>query len=184
MRARLTDHPADRAAAVGVYHFCCPLRAREGRGEQLREQTDPLEPAGRRPGCWPTSPIFVLFTNSGSGLTMELGRSSERSTRPRIDVKRRELHIYVLQRDGLRVPHVGYRSHRLPSNDLCACCRPLPQSLRTRLCRRIRAITGTPRRITMANSQRIRLPTSPFRVTAAAGRWRLKGCKISPMSPD
>jgi hypothetical protein len=44
-----------------------PFHAREGR-------TDPLEPPGRRYGCWPMSLIFFL-ADSGSGRTMELGRS-------------------------------------------------------------------------------------------------------------
>jgi hypothetical protein len=42
-------------------------RARAGRGadsSELGQQTDPLEPPGRRCGCWPTSPI--LFRDFGS----------------------------------------------------------------------------------------------------------------------
>jgi hypothetical protein len=41
---------------------------------ELGKQTDPLEPPGRRCGCWPMSPIFFL-ADYGSGRTLELGRS-------------------------------------------------------------------------------------------------------------
>jgi hypothetical protein len=55
-----------------------------------REQTDPLEPPGRRCGCWPMSPTSpIFFSNSGSGRTMERSAAMVRSAAPDSEVRGR-----------------------------------------------------------------------------------------------
>jgi hypothetical protein len=59
---------------LALINFVTLTRAREWCADtmsELGQQTDPLEPAGRRCGCWPTSPIpfyeVWLGANDGAG---------------------------------------------------------------------------------------------------------------------
>src|SRR5450830_350713 len=57
--------------------YYCHLFGRDGRiGRGCAEQSDRLEPPGRRSGCWLTSPfLFSGIVVGRFGATMELGRS-------------------------------------------------------------------------------------------------------------
>jgi hypothetical protein len=68
---------------LALINFVTLTRAREWCADtmsELGQQTDPLEPAGRRCGCWPTSPIpfyeVWLGANDGAG-TGEVGGDGE-----------------------------------------------------------------------------------------------------------
>ena len=81
--ARLRHHPDRNRTELGGrpnhYGYLFARVRRRADSSELSQQTDPrnlVEPAGRRCGCWPPSPI--LFGEVRFGATLELGRSGRR----------------------------------------------------------------------------------------------------------
>src|SRR5450759_5339671 len=58
-RAALRRRGTERSQEIGRVNLTrCPYARARARGDvELGDETDPLEPAGRRCGCWATSPI-------------------------------------------------------------------------------------------------------------------------------